>query len=146
MRDKFKEVVIKLDSMAAKNEFLILVTKLPIDHESPLQVVIREVINPRTLGQNKLYHAIVSDIADQLWIEKKRYLPDVWSHYLKELFLPELAEPAITKSGYTKWMQSLSGDRILFGSTTDLKVKGMTDFISKITLYAAEHGVIFTEQ
>lgn len=146
MRDKFKEIVIKLDSKAVVDELIVILPDLPIDEENPLQVVIREAVHPRTLEQNKLYHAIASDISEQVWIGKKKYLPDVWCHYLKELFLPELAEPGITKAGYKKWMQSLTGERILNGSTTDLKIRGMTEFISKITLYASEHGVVFSDQ
>jgi hypothetical protein len=146
MRDKFTTITITLDSAASEQELLTLIPTLPIDKETPLQVCIRELVHDRTLEQNKLYHAIIADMADQLWIDKKRYLPDVWSHYMKELYLPEFPESGITRAAYKKWMVTLTGERILSGSTTDLKIKGMTEFISKVTLYAAEHSVVFTDQ
>jgi len=144
MRDKFETRTIYLRGKQQEETLLQLIPALPLDEEKPLQVIIREAVDERSLAQNKLMWAMINDVSDQVWLNRRKYLPDVWNIYFKQLFLPDYPEEGITRVNYCKWGKGMEGEQVLIGSTTDLTIKGMTKYLDEINRYASEYGVVFS--
>ena len=143
----FKQKVIKLLAEAQKVHALSLLNNVPVGVN--LEVVIREATKKRNNDQNSLYRHVVSQISDQVWVNKRQYEPDLWHIYFKNLFLPdEISEPYIhelvTKpETYKKWKYLPNDKQELVGSTTELTTYGFSQFMEKVYVFASEHHVIF---
>lgn len=117
---------------------------LPLDEENPLEVVIREQVKPRKKSQNDLMWAgPLNDIAEQAWVNGKRFTAEAWHEFFKREYLPEEYDPELCKEGYVKWQSTPRGDRALVGSTTMLTVKGMAQYLTQVEAAGAELGVEF---
>ena len=136
---KFKTKKFLLRSKTQEAALLKFITELPLSDKEPLQVVIQEYTKARNNEQNAKYWAMLKDISEQIWLNKRKYLPEVWHEYFKELYLPDFAEiGVISKDNYVKWMLSIGGERILVGSTSDFTTKGFSEYLEKIYVYANE--------
>ena len=142
MREKFATRTIYLRGKQQEEILLNLIPNLPFDAENPLQVVIREPVDVRSNEQNKLYQAVM---AEQIWIAGRNYSHQVWGEHCKQAFLPEFEDETLVKTGYKKWVYLTNGDKRLVGSTTDLKIKGMTRYLDEVIKFAVEQGVTLSE-
>jgi hypothetical protein len=143
-REKFQTRTIFLRGQQQRDTLYSLVSMLPLDAKKPLEVVIREEVKPRKLDQNALMWAgPLKDIAEQAYLNGRTYSAEVWHHYFKTLYLPEEVDPELCKEGYRKWDYSPTGDRVLVGSTTQLTVKGFSDYLEQIYAEGAILGVEF---
>ena len=125
VRQKFPTRTIYLSGSQQVNTILQLVPNLPIDPDHPLEVVIREKVEVRKPSANSAFWAgPMKDIAEQVWVEGRRYSAKVWAEEFKEEFLPEEFDPELTLEGYVKWGFDRKGRKILVGSTTDLTSRG----------------------
>ena len=116
----------------------------PIDKLRPLEVVIREEVKARKPDQNALMWAgPMRDLAEQLWIEGRQYSAEVLHEFFKREFLPEEFDPDLAKEGYRKWDFTPTGDRVLVGSTTQLTVKGMVQYIEQLHAFGAQYDIKF---
>lgn len=101
----------------------------------------------RSLTQNNLLWAVLTQISNQLELAGKKYSPEAWHEYFKQLFMPELAdeleELVKNHATYQKWDYLPNGDRILKASTTDLTTKGFSEYIEQIYAFASIEGVMF---
>ena len=137
---------IRLIGTAQKEVAINLIQNAPIDSEYPLEVIIREEQKARSLSANALMWAgPLNDIANQAWVHGKQYSSLIWHEYFKEQFLPEFANPEITKEGYKKYEETPDGKRILIGSTSKLTKHGFSIYMEQIYAYGANLGVRFTE-
>lgn len=145
-RTKFQQRTFRLVGRQQVDGLLALVRNLPIDAERPLEVVIREEKRKRGVDQNALYWAgPLRDIADQAWVDGRQYSAEVWHEYFKREFLPD-GDSGLTRDGYRKWaFLPPDGPRVLIGSTTQLTVKGMAEYLEQVYAYGASLGVQFTE-
>lgn len=126
---------------AAAQAFL---ANLPLDPEEPLEVVVRERVKPRKLSQNALMWAgPLTDIAEQAWVQGRRFPAEVWHEQFKRDFLPEEYDPELCLEGYRKWDVTPRGDRVLVGSTTMLTRKGMAQYLQQVEAAGAALGVEF---
>lgn len=117
---------------------------LPLDDENPLEVVIREQVKPRKLSQNALmWVGPLADISEQAWVNGRRFTAEVWNDHFKREFLPEEYDPELCVEGYRKWDYTPRGERVLVGSTKDLTVKGMAQYLTQVEAAGAELGVEF---
>lgn len=145
----FKQKVIKLLAEAQKVHALSLLNNVPVGVN--LEVVIREATKKRNNDQNALMWAVLGEIADQVWVDKRQFSADMWNVYFKTLNLPDEAnEPylheLVTKpESYRKWDLLPNGDRQLIGSTTDLTTYGMSQYMEAVYAFASERGVMFEE-
>lgn len=122
----------------------IMIDNAPMDPMKPIEVVIREAIKPRKLDQNALmWVGALKDIAEQAWYQGRQFSADVWHETFKRLYLPEDEQEGITKSGYRKWDYMPNGERVLVGSTTDLTVKGFSEYMEQVYADGAQMGVRF---
>lgn len=143
-RQKFKARTIYLIGPVQLQTALALLPNVPLDAENPLEVVIREKVTKRNLAQNALMWAgPLRDMAEQCWLEKRQHSAEVWHEFFKREFLPEEFDIELTKDGYEKWGIGPTDDRYLIGSTTDLTVKGMAQYITNIFAFGSNLGVQF---
>lgn len=143
-RQKFTARTIYLIGPVQLQTALALLPNLPLDETNPLELVIREKVKTRNLSQNALmWSGPLADMAQQCWIEKRQHSAEVWHELFKREFLPEEFDIELTKDGYEKWSIGPTGERYLIGSTTNLTVKGMAQYITNIFAFGSSYGVQF---
>jgi hypothetical protein len=143
----FQKRTIYLREEKQRETLLALIPNLPLDDARPLQITIEEYRPTRKLSQQAyLFAGPLKDISEQAWLDGKQYSVDVWAHYFKEQLLPEEFDPALCKDSYQKWRYDPAGNRVLTGSTTELTVKGMAEYITAITAFGGSLGVQFSER
>jgi hypothetical protein len=144
-RDKYKEKTITLIGEVQVNTAILLIQKAPIDPVHPVEVVIRDQQKTRKPDQNALmWSGPLQDIAEQAWINGRRYASDVWHEHFKAEFLPEEYDAEQCKEGYRKWDISPKGQRVLVGSTTQLTIYGMAQYLEQVYAAGASMGVQFS--
>jgi len=122
-----------------------VISNAPIDPVKPLEIVIREQQKKRKQDQNALmWSGVLKDIAEQAWVNGRTYSAEVWHEWAKKEFLPEEYVEGLTKDGYKKYGFSPNGERVLVGSTTQLTVKGFSEYLEKLIAYGASLGVMFS--
>lgn len=147
-REKYPKRLIRVVSQSQKDLLHTIVDSLPIDAKNPVNAIFGEEIKVRKPSQNALMWANqLKDIAEQAYSDGRTFSDEVWHEFLKREYLPEEFDSELTKEGYVKWGIDPRGNKILVGSTTQLTVKGFSQYLMEIEAYAAtEHGVIFTDR
>lgn len=101
----------------------------------------------RSLTQNNLMWAVLTEISNQLELAGKKYSPEAWHEYFKRDYLPELTDDLedLVKNHetYQKWEYLPNGERKLKASTTDLTTKGFSEYMEQIFCFSSIEGVIF---
>lgn len=149
MRAKYTTRNFLLRDERVRESIIAEVRKLKTDSAFPLEIVIREQIKGRKLDQNAFYWSgPLRDIAEQAWIDdgtghKRQFSAEVWHLYFRKELLPEEYDPAMCKEGYQKWAYDPAGERVLIGSTTQLTVKGFSEFLEAVHAFGASLGVLF---
>ena len=88
----------------------------------------------RSLEQNRLYWAILSDISEQV-VPGKAQEPSVWHEYLRALFLPE------------RIMELPDGSvKMLEPSTAELNLADFSQYVEKVIQWALQHDVKLSEE
>jgi hypothetical protein len=146
MTDNYLQKIIRLVGKPQVEVAINAIQNAPIDSEYPLEVIIRKEQTSRSLSANALMWAgPLNDIAQQAWVHGRQYSALIWHEYFKEQFLPEFANPEITKENYKKYDETPEGKRILVGSTSKLTKHGFSIYMEQIYAYGANLGVRFTE-
>ncbi len=99
-------------------------------------VTIRE--STRSSEQNRLLHAALTDIAEQVEWHGKKLSLDVWKRLCTAAWLREIGEspemiPAIDGKGFD----------VIFERTSKLTVPQMTSLIEWVLAFGAQNGVTF---
>ena len=143
-RQKFPTRQILLRSVQQRGILMALIPHLPMDEDSPLEILIREPVKARGMDQNALmWVGPLADIADQAWVAGRQYSAEVWHEQFKRSYLPEEFDEELTKEGYRKWDITPNGDRVLIGSTTQLTKKGFSQYLTQVEAAGAGLGVQF---
>lgn len=99
----------------------------------------------RSLEQQSLMWLRLADIAEQVWVRGRQYADKTWHEYFKEQHLPEEPGPSRdARKGYQKWVDLPNGERRLAGSTTQLTVAGMADYLTRLEAWGAKMAVRFS--
>lgn len=134
----------RLNSEEVRERVINTVRNLPIDTLRPLEVVLREEQKKRKPDQSALMFAgPLRDIAEQAFLDGRQFSVDTWHEYFKRQLLPEAFDPELCLENYRKWDIDPAGDRVLVGSTKQLTVKGMAQYIESIHAFGASLGVMF---
>lgn len=143
-RGKYVTRSFLLRDAAIKEHTIAAIRNAPEDDERPIEVVIREQVKARKPDQNALmWVGPLADIAAQAYVDGRLYAADVWHEHFKREHLPEEFDPELCKEGYRKWSISPSGNRVLVGSTTQLTVKGFSEYLEKVHADGGNLGVRF---
>jgi hypothetical protein len=143
-RQKFTARTIYLIGPVQLKTALALLPNLPLDPDHPLEIVIREKVKKRKLDQQALLFAgPMRDISEQAWLDKRQFSVEVWHTWCKQKFLPEDFDPELCLEGYRKWDIDPEECRILIGSTTQLTVKGYSQYLEQVFAFGSSLGVEF---
>lgn len=110
-------------------------TAPPMTELKPSRCPVCGHVPKRSNESNKLYWAIIHQVADQLKPQGKAYTAEGWHEYLKQRFLG--AEDIPLPNG--KVVQRAR-------STSSLDKLEMSAYISQVEAWATEHWVILNEQ
>ena len=118
------------------------IANLPVDSESPIQIVISEEVKKRSIDSNALMWKRIGEISSQGWINKRQYHKDCWHKYLKDNEMPEEVE---LKDGTicSKWVEQIDGSMETI-STTELSARFFSKYITIIEAFGAGLGVLFS--
>ena len=142
-----REQVIILNGSQSKLAAQARISGMPID--GSFEIAIRPHTKARSLSQNALmWGARYRDIAEQAWVDGRRFSAEAWHEHAKQQFLPEGDESNIdelVKDGYQKWEMLPDGSMKCIGSTTKLTKKGMSEYMLNFeAFFAGELGVLFS--
>jgi len=127
-----------------RDSLLALVRNLPIDPLRPVEVVAREEVKARKADQNALMWAgPLKDISEQAWLDGRQFTAETWHIYFRRQLLPEEYDPELCLESYRKWDIDPAGDRVLVGSTTQLTIRGMAQYIEALEAFGSSLGVRF---
>ena len=108
----------------------------------PMAVRCSEYREPRSNPQNDLMWRRLRQIEEQAWADGRQFEANTWHEWMKRQHLPEE-----TRAGVKKWLDLPDGTQALAMSTTDLDTQEFSDYIERLTAYAAtELGVDFSEE
>jgi len=97
------------------------------DRDEVLEVNISINKTKRNLEQNKLLHAMLSEIASQAWVNGKQYNAEIWKDFFKREFLGVIELP---------------NGQVMAVSTSKLKVKAFAEFVQKVEVYAVSELLV----
>lgn len=145
-RPKFEQRRILLRSPDQVERAIALLRNVPLDSLKPLELLVREEARARKLDQQGLMWAgPLADLAAQAWCDGRQFSAEVWHEFCKKEFLAEEFDPELCLEGYRKWDVDPAGNRVLVGSTTQLTVKGMAQYLEQIFALGGSLGVEFQE-
>jgi hypothetical protein len=115
------------------------------ESDRPLAVRIYEHRENRSLEQQSLMWIRLGEIASQAWVGGRQFSAECWHEHAKREFLPDDDGPTKrARKGYAKWaVNPMSGERVLVGSTTQLTVFGMSEYMQALEAFGAGLGVRF---
>lgn len=94
-----------------------------------LEVTIQIHKDKRNLEQNKRLHAMLQEIADQVWADGKQFSMEIWKEYYKRMFLGVIELP---------------NGNLMANPTRKLNTKECAEFMQKVEAHAvSEFGVVF---
>lgn len=97
------------------------------DAGKPLAVSITEAKSKRSTDQNRRYWALVTEVAEQAWIDGKQFSKDAWHELLARKF------------GVCKEITLPDGGIVLVReSTGDMDVQTFSAYMTRIEVYAAQ--------
>lgn len=141
-RPNFETRRILLRGGEQRQRAIALLQHVPLDAKKPLEVLVREEVKPRKLDQNALmWVGPLSDIAAQAWVNGRQFSDVTWHEHFKRLYLPEEFNADLCKEGYRKWDFTPAGEKVLVGSTTELTVKGFSQYLEQVYADGANMGV-----
>ena len=110
-----------------------------------MAVHIYEHKEARSNEQQSLMWIRLGEIAQQAFVDGRQYSDECWHEYAKREFLPDEDGPSKrTRKGYRKWaVNPMTGERVLIGSTTQLTVFGMSEYMTQLEAFGAGLGVMF---
>lgn len=105
-----------------------------LEQKIPLRIIITTAEVKRNAEQNRRYwKAVLEQIANQVWVDGRRYSKDVWHEFYAEKY--GVKEEIRMPTGELKCRRK---------STTEYKVREFSDYMNEIEADAAqEYGVRF---
>jgi hypothetical protein len=102
------------------------------DQGEPLRIEVTQRGDKRSVEQNRRLHALLSEIAEQAWVNGRQFDMETWKEHFRRSLIG------------TEEINLPDGTRIERGiSTTTLSVSEFTSFMDRIEQYAAEQlGVV----
>lgn len=97
------------------------------ERDEVLEVTVSIHKTKRNIEQNKLLHAMLSEIASQAWVNGKQYNAEIWKDFFKREFLGVVELP---------------NGQVMAVSTSKLKVKAFAEFVQKVEVYAVSELLV----
>lgn len=115
--------------------FILTNARACIDAGTPLHVIVTEQDVTRRAQQNRFYwSAVLKDISEQAWVDRKRFNKDVWHEHFARKF--GVCDELIMPDGEVVLVRK---------STTKMTVREFSEYLSEVQADAAQSfGVRFT--
>lgn len=94
------------------------------------EVIIQPYKSKRSFEQNQRLWKLYNEIAENVWIDGRKYETKVWHEYFKTQYL-----------GFDDLTLPDGKTVIIPFSTTKLNIKQMSDYQAKIEKFGIEHGI-----
>ncbi|HDX8434553.1 TPA: recombination protein NinB [Aeromonas dhakensis] len=111
-----------------------MVAGLPVDQDKPLVIEVKEMT--RSLAQNSMLWACLTDIAEQVSWHGRKLTKDDWKHVLSAALYQQDVVPNIDGNGFV----------VLGKSTSKMTVREMRELIELAQAFGAEQGVKFRDE
>lgn len=109
-----------------------LLSQMLVSEEKPLLIEVSPYSEARTNAQNRLLHAILRDVADQVEVDGRRFNAETWKEHFRRTYL---GTEEITLPGGEIFTQGKS--------TTKATVGEMSEAIDRfLAELASEHGYL----
>jgi len=143
------ERTIKLMNASIRDNAVKQVQNLPYD--GSLEICIRPITKTRSSSANaRHWAAIMKDLSEQAYVEGKQFSVEIWHSFLKAKFLPNPEDENIAMlvknpEKYQLFAELPDGTVECVGSTTQLTVRGFSEYMEAVQAWAAsECGVMFS--
>lgn len=122
----------ELRTPQAKQSAILAIQSVPLDQNLAVRIVKKN----RTLEQNSLLWALLTEVSEQVVWHGRKLTPENW----KDMFSASLKKMDV--------VPNLDGDGfvILGQSTSRMTVSQLNDLIALIQVFGAENGVVFKDQ
>lgn len=122
----------ELRTPQAKQSAILAIQSVPLDQNLAVRIVKKN----RTLEQNSLLWALLTEVSEQVVWHGRKLTPENW----KDMFSASLKKMDV--------VPNLDGDGfvILGQSTSRMTVSQLNDLIALIQAFGAENGVVFKDQ
>ncbi|WP_421174129.1 recombination protein NinB [Aeromonas enteropelogenes] len=117
-----------------RTQVMQVIGELPVDAGRPLVIEIKEMT--RTLAQNALMWAVLTDIAEQVNWHGRKLSKEDWKIVLSAALYKQRVVPDIDGTGFVALGQS----------TSKMTVREMRDLIELAYSFGAEQGVKFSDK
>ncbi len=139
-----KSIVLVIQNIAALHHATELLTKHWLKYkqlDTPLELLIRPKRQTRSMLQNALLHAVITDIAKQVKWHGQSFDVVTWKRLCMASWLREKNEqpqliPALDGKGFD----------IIFERTSQLNTKDCADFCTWCIAFGDEHNVKFNQR
>lgn len=101
----------------------------------------------RSRDQERLYHALIGDIARSVEVQGRKYDADVWKALLVDMFTQEMQAQGTPLAHPGRVVPSLDGMRTVTvrSSTRRFRKQEASDFIEYLYSFGAENGATFSD-
>jgi len=111
-----------------------LLAALLIRPEDDLELVLRKRVYKRSTEQNRRYWALLNEISEGLPVQGVKHSPEVWHTYFRSKLI---GCDDLTLPNGKVIQQPIS--------TTTLDKAAFGEYMTRIEVWAAEHGILFAE-
>jgi hypothetical protein len=94
-----------------------------VEAGKPLAVIVQEYRAKRSLDQNRRYWLLLNNIAENAWVNGRRFSSEAWHEHFKRLHIG---------------LEETPGGGSIGISTTSLSVGEFADYMTKVEAYAAD--------
>jgi len=122
------------NSRSALLKALSLLGSFLIQQKDDFELILRTRVYKRSNEQNKRMWALLNEISERLPVQGIHHAPEVWHEYFKVKFIGK--EEVKLPNGKVL-------ERAI--STTTLDVAAFGEYMTRIEVWAAEHGLLFAE-
>lgn len=105
---------------------------LALDPKHPFEIEVRPHRKKRSVEANRYYWQMLSEIAEQLWVDGKQFSKETLHHYFAGEFL-----------GWNETALPSGEIHRTPISTSRLSVREFAEYVTQIEAWAAAHGVYF---
>jgi hypothetical protein len=125
----------RVDGKEKLHRVCALLARLQVSEKHPVLISVAPYSGQRTLAQNKLLHAMLRDLADNLTVNGRRFSQEAWKELFRQRFIG------------TEEIELPTGERIERGiSTTTLNMAQMAEALTQFQAWlASEHGYLAEE-
>lgn len=111
----------------------------------PVEITVQRPSKSR--DQERLYHALIGDIARTVEVQGRKYDADVWKALLVDMFTQEMQDQGTPLAHPGRVVPSLDGMRTVTvrSSTRRFRKQEASDFIEFLYSWGAENGATFSD-